>query len=152
MGSLIASLIGGPITGLLGSAFGIFGKWMEARERRKDRELEQAHELKLQQLNIQARGQELEQESLIAERQASADMLAASYRHDASFGEAHRWVVDVLRLMRPLFTIMLIMLTGIIFWKASDGAAQHKIIATILYMTEVALTWWFADRARERKK
>jgi len=152
MGSLIAALVGGPITGLLGSAFGIFGKWMEARERRRDRELEMAHELKLQQLNIQARGQELEQESLIAERQAAADMLTASYRHDASFGQADRWVVDTLRLMRPLFTITLIVMTGIIFFKTADGELQRRIVATVLYMTEVALTWWFADRARERKK
>ena len=150
----LLTLILGPLTGLAGSAFGAFTKWLEHRQRMAELERQQAHELRLQELNIQARGQELEQEALIAQTQAHADAMAASYRHDASAGPTHKWVASALRLMRPLFTLLLIVLAGAIFFYAQPGdvvegkPVREHVTLTVLYLAEVAVTWWFADRAR----
>ena len=151
------TLIAGPVTGLLGSAFGTLTKWLEHRQRMAELDRQQAHELRLQELNIQARGQELEQEALIAQTQAHADAMAASYRHDASAGQTHKWVASALRLMRPLFTLLLISLAGAIYFFALPGDAvegkplREHVALTVLYLAEVAVTWWFADRARSSR-
>ncbi len=153
----LLTLVIGPLTGLLGSGLGTVVKWLEHRQRMAELERQQAHELRLQELNIQARGQELEQEALIAQTQAHADAMAASYRHDASAGPAHRWVASLLRLMRPLFTLLLLALAGAIYFHALpgdlvDGApVREHVTLTVLYLAEVAVTWWFADRARATK-
>ena len=150
----ILTMLLGPLTGIAGSAIGTLTKWLEHRQRMAELDRQQAHELKLQQLNIQARGQELEQEALIAQTQAHADAMAASYRHDASAGQTHKWVASALRLMRPLFTLILIVLAGVIYFFASpvdlvDGKSVREHVAlTVIYLAEVAVTWWFADRAR----
>ncbi len=157
MGTLIA-LLGGPITGLLGSAFGIFGKWLEHKQDLEKTAITNAQEIELQKLNIAARGQEIEQEALIAQTSAMSKMLKSSYQHDIGGGQASQSVINVLRLMRPLFTILLILLSGLIFFYSTEGdlidgqPIREHVVLTILYMTEVAVTWWFADRARSSKK
>lgn len=150
----VLTMLLGPITGIAGSTIGTLTKWLEHRQRMAELERQQAHEIRLQELNIQARGQELEQEALIAQTQAHADAMAASYRHDASAGQTHKWVASALRLMRPLFTLLLIVLAGAIYFFAqAEDAVEGKplrehVALTVLYLTEVAVTWWFADRAR----
>ena len=150
----LLTMILGPVTGLAGSLLGAGVKWLEHRQRMAELDRQQAHELRLQKLNIEARGQELEQEALIAQTQAHADAMAASYRHDASAGQTYPWVASILRLMRPLFTLLLIGLAGAIYFAALPGdevegrPLREHVALTVLYLAEVAVTWWFADRAR----
>ena len=60
----LLTMILGPVTGLVGSLLGAGVKWLEHRQRMAELDRQQAHELRLQKLNIEARGQELEQEAL----------------------------------------------------------------------------------------
>lgn len=150
-------LLAGPATGLLGSLIGAGVQLLEHRQRLAELDAQHRHELELQRLNVAARGQELEQEALIAQSAAHAQAMAASYRHDASAGPVYRWVASALRLVRPLLTVGLIGLVGGMYFVGLpddvtlDGRSiREHITLTVLYMAEVAVTWWFADRARDR--
>ena len=144
------SLILGPALGLLGSAIGsVFKIWERKQELQAQREKQQ-HEAELTKLNIAARGQEMENEQWIAQVQATADMLKSSYEHDASYGPITTGAAAWLRWVRPGLTILLITLTASFYF--TDGSLHQQITKSILMMTEAAVTWWFADRAREGKK
>ncbi len=156
MGALL-TMIAGPATGLLGSLAGGAVRYFERRQRIREMEIEHAHELRLQELNLKARGEELENERLIARAEADAASLRASYRHDASAGPAHRWVASALRLVRPALTLGLVAVGAAIYFASGPAdmiegrTVREHTALTLLYLAEVAVTWWFADRARGRK-
>lgn len=159
MGFLV-SLFGGPLAGLLGSIVsGVVGYFEKKQQIAADRE-RFAHEEKLQEMNIAARGQEIEQENLIAQTRAMAETLSASYRHDASYGPVSAGAAAALRWVRPGLTIALLALVAALWFTAPDGAItigdetmtiREKIVSSILFMAEAAMTWWFADRRRANK-
>lgn len=156
----IVSLFGGPLAGLLGSIVsGAVGYFEKKQQIEADR-ARFAHEEKLQEMNITARGRELEQEDLIAQTRAVAEMLSASYRHDASYGPVSKGAAAALRWVRPGLTIFLLVLVAALWFTAPDGAItvgdetmtiKERIVSSILFMSEAALTWWFADRRRANK-
>ena len=149
---LIANVLTGGATGLIGSvlskAIGLF----EARQKRKDRALEFEHELRL--LDRQAAMAEVETESAlaIAQAEAAAQARAASYAHDTGTGRPHRWVVSTLRLVRPVLTVTLIALVGVVFFATNDAGDRATIVASLIYMASSAVLWWFGDRAMTRDK
>lgn len=159
MGFLV-SLFGGPLAGLLGSLVsGVVG-YFEKKQQIAADQAKFAHEEKLQEMNIAARGNELEHEDLIAQTKAITDTLGASYQHDASYGAVSPGAAAALRWVRPGLTIFLLVLVAIVWFTAPDGAItvgdetmtiREKIVASILFMAEASLTWWFADRRRANK-
>ena len=155
---LILSLITGGATGILGSAIGKFFGFLKVREERKTQRVNNAHIERLHELNMSARGQELESEERIAGTAAAAKMQEGSYRHDASYGQVAPWAATVLRLVRPVLTFSLVALT-LTFWLSASGddlvdanALKTQIVSTTLYLTTVAITWWFGDRAPDWAK
>jgi len=112
-------------------------------------------------MNIKARGAEMEQEALIAMTKANAEMLSSSYRHDESYGTPSEWVGNFLRLVRPFLTACLIGLTAAIFFTVTNDAEilvgedavpiKVLIIKSVLFMTEMAVAWWWGDRRRANK-
>ena len=157
----LASLVGGPIVGVLGSLVSGFMSIWEHKQKIEERGLEMAHELRLQEMNIQARSQELESEALIAHTNAVAQSLAASYQHDASYGPVGQTAATVLRFVRPALTGFLLVLTAAIYFTMPDGAIvgedgvvstiSEMVILKIMFLSEVAVTWWFLDRRRSNK-
>jgi|TARA_Y100000310_G_scaffold92194_2_gene89807 hypothetical protein len=150
----VISLFGGPfggfLSGILGSGIGAITDYFKKKQELQAQLAKQAHEVKLLEMNISARGQEMESEQAIAQIEATAAMMKGSYQHDASYGQASPWAVNLLRMIRPTLTLVLILLTAVVYWQAEVGE-QSGIVATVLYLTEVAVTWWFADRARGKK-
>lgn len=156
----VMSLLAGPATGLAGSLlsnlFGGIAGFFKRKQEIEAQKLQQAHEIKLLQLNISARGQEMENEQMIAQTEALSSMLTASYQHDASYGPVSPTVAAVLRFVRPVLTLLLILLTAAIYFTVADGASitigddtmtiQQKVTTSVLFMTEMAFSWWFADR------
>ncbi|HKJ74551.1 MAG TPA: hypothetical protein VKA19_10580 [Alphaproteobacteria bacterium] len=160
MGFLI-SLFAGPFAGILGSIISGFVSYFERKQEIEADKARYAHELKLQEMNIAARGQEMEHEADIAQMHADTQMLSDSYIHDASYGEVYTWAATALRFVRPVLTIGLIALVWWIYNTVADGGlitigdetmtVREKIVASVLFMAEAALTWWFADRRRGNK-
>ena len=152
MFGVISSVLTGGATGLIGSllskGIGIF----EAGQKRKDKALEYEQELKLLDKQAALRTAETENELAIANAETAASLREASYSHDSSMGKPHRWVVDVLRLVRPVLTGFLLILVGGIYFTTDDFAMKAGVIDSVLFMTSSAVTWWFGDRSLQGKK
>lgn len=144
METLMTALFGGA-TGILGTLVGKVAGYFEKKQELEQMKESYKHELELQKLNISARAQELESEAAIMEMKSASDMRSASYEHDASYGKPYRWVITLLRLVRPMLTIMLIILTGVLFFQLSE-AGQDEIASQVIFLTGMAISWWFGDR------
>ena len=153
MFGLITTLLG-PVTGLVGSAVTSWFKEREAKAALEAKKLDQAHELVLLDKHAAIRGVEMENERAIAEVDAMARGVAASYQHDmASAGKSYAWAEAIKTLTRPVLTLLLIALSAAIYFTidplvSSINDMQQHIVYSVLFLTEVAVTWWFADRAR----
>lgn len=159
--------------GVLGAAFGALGSILnrgfglfEMRERRRDRQLELAHEKERwaheNALAEQARAGQAEagrQALATAQAQGSWAGLTASIEAEAAIGASWPWVAAVRALTRPALTVMLWVLFGLLFVSAASGALEAQTasaviratVETISFSAATALTWWFGDRAPRRE-
>ena len=87
----------------------------------------------------------------IAQSKIDADSRMASYSHDSMAGTGSLWVVDLLRLVRPVLTFSLIVLVGMLYFSADMGG-RATIEASVIYMASSAVLWWFGDRALRKKR
>jgi|DEB0MinimDraft_3_1074331.scaffolds.fasta_scaffold256312_1 hypothetical protein len=148
--TLASALLGGG-AGILGTVVGkVFG-WLETREKRANMKLEHEHEARLLELQMQGRREESESEARLAEINTSAAMRTASYAHDSSSGETYRWVAATLRLVRPVLTCALIVTTACIVFFLEDVAAVVDVANQVVFLTTMAVSWWFGDRAPSKK-
>jgi hypothetical protein len=170
MGTFLLSLFGGPAAGIIGSVVSnVFGSVTEHFKNKQEMEAKQAdraHELLLLDRQAELRAGEQESEERIAMANSLADQLGASYDHDASYGAPAPWAATVLRFVRPTLTLMLVAFEVAIYFTYSgdlkvevDGATgevamlsvQDKLVLSVIFLTEMAFTWWFADRRIGRK-
>jgi hypothetical protein len=148
---LLATVLTGGATGIIGSvlgkAFSFLDYWVE--EKKADGE----HARTLELLNLQNKigAEENERELAIAEATTAGNLRMASYEHDASMGAGSAWVVDILRLIRPILTVMLIVLVAMIFFHNDDAGDKATIVASVIYLCSSAVTWWFGDRTLRKK-
>ena len=138
---LLAGIVGGPLFGVVGSIVtNVMGAITEARRQAA----EYAHIEKMTELNAKFKAEEMEHDARKTEMVTDADMLAASYRHDASYGTVSPWASTMLRFVRPMLTFLLI---GMVIWFFAVGDVEKSTIVTkTLFLAEMALTWWFVDR------
>jgi len=146
----LVTLLGGPLVGLFGSVVSGFVGYFEKKQQIEMEKVRFAHETNLLQLNIAARGEEMENERMMASMQADSANLIASYQHDAfsGAGKPYRWVASVLRLVRPALTVGLIALVAYLIAADIAGIEMQAVAMKILFLAEVAVSWWFADRRR----
>jgi hypothetical protein len=91
------------------------------------------------------RSDELEAIKLNADR----DTLIASYKHDTDGGVASQWVIDFLRLVRPIITFYALFSVSI-FYFFVDAQGKGMIIAALLETAAMAVSWWFGSRGCKR--
>lgn len=169
---IITAADGGLAGGALGAAFGALGSILnrglgifETREKRKDRQLEMAHEvdrwghdLKLAAEAREGRIEEAKQALARADAEGSWRGLDASLRAEAGIGQSWPWVAAVRALTRPALTLLLWILFALLFMSAVSGALEAETAAgvvrtaveTIAFSASTALAWWFGDRAPKR--
>jgi hypothetical protein len=109
------------------------------------------HEVALLQMNIDARGQEMENEAMIAQVQATAEMLKGSYEHDASYGPVGPKAASVLRFMRPALTFTALILAAALVYTVGGSETKETAVLRVLTLAEIAFTWWFADRGISKR-
>ena len=73
MFDIIASVLTGGATGILGSLVGTVGRFLEKKQKLKEMTLQFDQEFKLQELQITSRKEELESERAIAEMESLAE-------------------------------------------------------------------------------
>ncbi|TAE35080.1 MAG: hypothetical protein EAY65_00100 [Alphaproteobacteria bacterium] len=145
---------------ILGVLAGGLGSWVSKIIGLYEKKQDYEHELKLHELQMRVRQHETERELAIAETQAYSAMREASYSHDSATSTTSQWVNDVLRLVRPFLTLLLILLVWAIWISAQSSVNSHlwgagihqKIVEGVLFMASAAFAWWFGDRAPGTKK
>lgn len=133
----------GGLFGLVGTALGRVAGFFERKQAFSQEKARWAHELKLHELAMQASAQETEGELALVAQAGSWKGLEASIMAEAAIGDASRWVVNLLRLVRPTLTLLLWCITGWIFAMTQDGT----IVEAAVFAATAATLWWFGDRA-----
>lgn len=141
----------------VGSGAGIFGSvvskvlsiW-QYKEELKARKMDYEHEKSLLDRQLAARKDELESEQAIVNIAADKSVRVASYKHASSVGETSVWVNNVLRLVRPLLTLMMVCLTAYVA-ATFDTITQKELAAQIIAITSMCFAWWFGDRTKQTK-
>lgn len=136
----------GGVFGLIGTAFGRVLSVFERKQMQSQERHRWAHELKLHELQMQAKAQETEMEIALAAQAGSWQGLTASIAADAAIGQADTWVINILRLVRPMLTILLWVITGWIFMHTGNA----EIVEAAVFAATAATLWWFGDRAPQR--
>ena len=141
--NLAADAAAGGVFGIFGTLVGKVAGFFERRQRHAHEVARWNHEVRLHELNMQARAQEAEIELAITEQAGSWAGLAASLEADRALGTGSQWVVDTLRLVRPTLTLLLWLITGWIFARTGDGGITEAAV----FAATAATLWWFGDRA-----
>ena len=169
---IITTSAGGLTGGALGAAFGALGSILnrgmgifEAREKRRDRQMEMAHEVERWghdlRLAAEARAGRIEdarQALAQVDTEGSWRGLEASLRAETAIGQSWPWVAAVRALTRPALTLLLWILFAVLFLSAVSGALEagtaagvvHTAVETVAFSASTALAWWFGDRAPRR--
>lgn len=140
----------GGLTGVVGSIIGKAFSFLDAWQKEKAADSEHGRTLELLELQNKIGAEESEREMEIAQAKIDADSRVASYSHDSMAGTSSIWVSDLLRMVRPVLTFSLIILVGILYFKAvPEGRAT--IEASVIYLCSSSCLWWFGDRANRKK-
>ena len=151
MFELLGTVLTGGATGIIGSVIGKAFSFLDAWQEEKKADSEHGRTIQLLELQNKLGAEESEREMEITQAKIDADSRVASYSHDSMGGTSSGWVTDCLRLVRPVLTFSLILLVGILYFKAIP-AGRATIEASVIYMASSSVLWWFGDRAMRSKK
>ena len=143
---ILIAVFGGGATGLFSSMFHRVFKYFENKQQQK-------FILEKYRLDAELRAKEAEREAEIAETTYQHQSLIASYNHDTGTGMASKWVINILRLIRPTITLLLWGLVAMI-WLSTDNQStdfKAQVISTVMYCATAATLWWFGSRESKRK-
>ena len=133
----------GGVFGILGTVLGRAANLFERKLAFQQEQARWQHEYKLHELQMKSREQETELEIALAAQAGSWKGLEESIKAEASIGRASLWVINVLRLVRPMLTLLLWAITAWIFHVTQNGA----IVEAAIFAASAATLWWFGDRA-----
>lgn len=133
----------GGVFGIVGTVLGRVAGYFERKLTFNQEQQRWLHEYKLHELQMQARQQETELELALAAQAGSWKGLEASIKAEAAIGRASQWVINLLRLVRPVLTLFLWAITAWIFYVTRNGA----IVEAAVFAASAATLWWFGDRA-----
>ena len=148
----LGSVLTGGMTGILGSvigkAFNFVDMWAEEKKARGEHE----RTMEMPRLQAELKADELENERMIVEEQSAGAARVAAYNMMQGVEVPYPWVAAILRLIRPILTIMLVAIVWYIYATSNDFAHQETIIQSVIYMASTAVLFWFGDRAMRPKK
>ena len=142
-----------------GALTGIFGNWVKERENRKNRELEMEHQFKMTTLQ---HNQTLE----LADKQIDIETTKGEMKGFAESQKSDKggWMDKTRAIIRPLITVYLLTIASYLAYQVnslvggmealtpSEVLVMYKeIIASVIYLTTVAVSWWFSARAVHKK-
>ena len=152
MMDMIFSVLTGGATGILGSVLGKVFNFADVFIEEKKAKGEHERTIEMHRLQSELRADELESELAIVQEQSAGAAQVASYAMMTGVEVPYPWVAAILRLMRPLLTVMLVGIVWYIYASSDDIAQQETIIQSVIYMSSTAVLWWFGDRAMRPKK
>lgn len=175
---MIESIIGLFSGGAVGAITGLVGSYLTKREERATLKLQQQHEAKMRQFDIEEASQEHSQALALADKKIEQAKTEAEIAADVSAAETFntsikvgneksgiKWIDGVRSLMRPMITLMLLFASALLTYQisslgvgleslGSDELLQmyQQIIKEALFLTTTAVTWWFGTRGSSQFK
>ncbi len=151
MFDILGSALSGGFLGLVGSIFNKGFLFLEKKEEAKFKQQEWEQEIKLLNLQQTYKLQELDKKQELLSGNLDGQLRESSYKHDSDLGLASLWVINILRLVRPTLTLILIIVMAILWFTIGESQTdlQAKIIEAILFCATSSLTWWFGDRVKK---
>lgn len=147
---LAASAAGGGVFGLIGTVIGRIAGVVERRQENAQEQARWKHEAALMELQMKQRASELSGQESLAQTAGAWQGLAASMAAEASIGDSYRWVNAVRALTRPLLTLLLWLITSLVYFGAA-AEARADIVDTATFAATAATLWWFGDRGNRRE-
>lgn len=142
---LAASAAGGGVFGLVGTVIGRVAGLIERRQDNTQERARWAHDAAMQQARMHEIAVATEAQIKLA---GAWRGLAASMEAEAAIGESYKWVNAVRALTRPLLTLLLWVITGLVYLGAS-AEARVGIVETATFAATAATLWWFGDRGQK---
>ena len=152
MWDVIGSVMTGGATGILGSVLGKLFNFADVYIEEKKAKGEHERTMEMHRLQSELRADELENERAIVEEQSAGAARGAAYSMMSGVEVPYPWVAAILRLIRPVLTIMLVAIVWYIYASSDDIAQQETIIQSVIFMASTAVLFWFGDRAMRPKK
>ncbi len=146
----------GGLLGLIGSFVKVGASFLQEKQKLRELEVKNKHELDLYDKQIVLKGAERESEAQIADAQARME----SYSVFTETKNVYKWVASVLSLTRVALTLGLWGLTGYLFFiivntggiPYVDSAVMIKeIVNGVVFCAATATTWWFGDRPPQKR-
>lgn len=141
--NILGNVASGGLLGMLGNAVSFGLNYL------KDK---QAHGFKIEEMKLQAQvdAARTAGEVAVAREKGAADAFTASQVAESSLRGEAQWVTNGRACVRPLLTLLLILLTAV-QWFATDDAELRSYISTnIVVVAVAAVTWWFGQRQLDR--
>ncbi len=149
---LLTSASSGGLVGLIGSVaskgFSIFDKLQDIKEKKIDYQ----HELDLFDKQAALKTAEMENELAITQSSGDREAQVASYTQDTNIGVPSQIIINMLRLVRPFLTLVLVLFLGVIYYNTPEGELRTEIVDNIVFCAATSLTWWFGSRPVDRNK
>ena len=152
MWDVIGSVMTGGATGILGSVLGKLFNFADVYIEEKKAKGEHERTMEMHRLQSELRADELEHERAIVEEQSAGAARLAAYSMMTGVEVPYPWVAAILRLIRPVLTIMLVAIVWYIYASSDDIAQQETIIQIVIFMASTAVLFWFGDSAMRPKK
>lgn len=147
---LAASAAGGGVFGLVGTVIGRVAGLVERRQDNSQERARWAHEAAMLEVRMRETAAATEGQTRLADAAGAWRGLAASMEAEAAIGDSYRWVNAVRGLTRPLLTLLLWLITGLVYLGAAPEA-RGMIVETATFAATAATLWWFGDRGQRRE-
>lgn len=150
---------------ILGGVVGLVGSWLTKREERKQQDQEFRHEQRMAEINTEQMRFRATHELQLANKEIDRTEVEgelSAFRESLKTMAAKTGIpiVDALRaIMRPVVTVYLLGLSSYVAFKVAvlvgglsniDTAVIEQLFVSIvrdtLFLTNVAVTWWFGSR------
>jgi hypothetical protein len=148
---IMDSAVGGGIFGLVGTVLGRAATFFETKEKNKQEQLRWQHDLEATRLQADVDAARAEQSLVAAEVEGSFSGLQASIQADSSITGTSPLVTDLRAMTRPVLTILLWLITILIFFYSNEDARQ-TVVSSAVFASISATLWWFGDRSTERAR
>ncbi len=147
MWEMIGAALFGSTTGLLGSVISKALEIWRYKEEAKARQMTYDHEARLLEMQMRDRAAERESEEAITNTVADESVRVASYKHDTNNGETSPWVNNILRLVRPVLTVLMILMPFYVV-ATFEELSRVDLAGQVIAITSMCFAWWFGDRSK----
>lgn len=134
--------LAGAVAGVVGSGIGRVGAYFERKQEIAAESAKRKDDMEL--AKIQTDGQ-----TAVADLNTYTALRKASYDQDMALGTPDTWVVDVLRLIRPVITVYALILETAIYCTSSDEGVKRMLVTAVVETASMTITWWFGDRYKK---